>query len=153
MDNSKKIVVGMLVLTVFVLVVSIASLYVQVTIESGNACGCVIPLPFFIPFIGSVGLFIGTLVYYLFSPGTERKPDVNSALRLLSGDEASVMKALAKSGGSLSQAGIVKATGLSKVKVFRVIARMLSRGLVEKESSGKTNIIHISRDIRNLFVE
>jgi len=52
-------------LSIFVFIVAISSLYVQIQIVEGNICGCLIPLPLFIPFIASVGLFIGTLSFYL----------------------------------------------------------------------------------------
>ena len=82
MDSSRKIVYGILILSMFVFIISVISLYVQVTIESGDACGCLIPLPFFIPFVGSTGLFIGTLIFYLFSPRIDKRAIKKTLIRL-----------------------------------------------------------------------
>lgn len=154
MDGSRKIVFGILVLSVFVFVISVTSLYVQVTIESGDVCGCLIPLPFFIPFVGSTGLFIGTLVYYLFTPRLERRhsgPGRELLLKLMGEGEAEIMKALAGSGGELSQARLMALTGMSKVKVFRTLERMRARGMIEKRPLGKTNAITMVDGFRNFL--
>ncbi len=156
MDSSRKIVFGILILSVFVFIISVTSLYVQVTIESGDVCGCLIPLPFFIPFVGSTGLFIGTLVYYLFTPRLERrhsKPDRDLLLNLLGENEARVLKTLTDNRGELPQARLTTLTGISKVKVFRTLERMKARGMIEKRPLGKTNAITLSEDFRNLFLE
>ena len=156
MDGSRKIIFGILILSVFVFIISVTSLYVQVTIESGDVCGCLIPLPFFIPFVGSTGLFIGTLVYYLFTPRLDSKPsrqDRNLLLNLLGESEARILKTLTENKGELSQAKLTTLTGISKVKVFRTLERMKARRMIEKRPLGKTNAITLSEDFRNLFLE
>ncbi len=156
MNGSRKIVFGILVLSVFVFVISVTSLYVQVTIESGDVCGCLIPLPFFIPFVGSTGLFIGTLVYYLFTPKLERshsKPDRELLLNLFGENEARVLKILTDSRGELSQARLTALTGISKVKLFRTLERMKARNLIEKRPNGKTNLVSLTEGFRDLFLE
>ncbi len=156
MDGSRKIVFGILVLSIFVFTISIVSLYVQMTIDSGDVCGCLIPLPFFIPFMGSTGLFIGTLVYYLFTPRPDKgspKMNRNLFLGLLGDDEAMVLKALAENSGELSQARLASLTGIPKVRVFRTLEKMKARKLIEKRPMGKTNMVAIGRDFRSFFLE
>jgi DNA-binding MarR family transcriptional regulator len=156
MDGSRKVVFGILVLSVFVFIISVTSLYVQVTIESGDVCGCLIPLPFFIPFVGSTGLFIGTLVYYLFTPRFERrypKPDMDTLLNLLGESETRVLKTLTDNNGELSQARLTTLTGISKVKLFRTLERMKARNMIEKRPNGKTNLVSLTEGFRGLFLE
>jgi len=151
MNDAKKIVFGILILSIFILVVSISSLYVQTKISSGNVCGCFIPIPLFIPFIASIGLFIGTLIYYLLSPKFDKKKiDKNSLLNFLEGDERKVMELLIEK-KEITQAEIVRKTNLSKVKVFRILKRFENRGLIEKSSIGKTNMIILSESINKLL--
>jgi hypothetical protein len=153
MDSSRKIIFGILILSVFVFIISVISLYVQVTIDSGDVCGCLIPLPFFIPFIGSTGLFIGTLVFYLFSPMTEKNAKLYRKLLLsmLGDSEAIILKALADNRGELSQARLTTLTGISKVNVFRTLEKMKTRKLIEKKPHGKTNTIKLCDGFRGII--
>lgn len=156
MESSRKVIYGILILSVFVFIISVTSLYVQVTIETGDVCGCLIPLPFFIPFVGSTGLFIGTLVYYLFLPGVEKKHpggEKELLMGLLGDNEALVMKTLAENRGELSQAKLGRITGISKVKLFRTLERMISKNLIEKQPNGKTNQISLAEGFRKLIME
>lgn len=150
MNDSKKVVFGILILSVFVLIVSVSSLYVQTEISSGNACGCFIPIPIFIPFIASIGLFIGTMVYYMFSPKFDKKIDKNSLLNFLDGDERKVFRVMLDKKG-INQAELVRETNLSKVKVSRILKRFENKGLIEKISVGKINIIKLNKGISELI--
>jgi uncharacterized membrane protein len=153
MNPQKKFLTGMLVLTAFILVVALSSLYVQIQVSSGNACGCAIPLYLFVPLVGSMGLLIGVLAYYLLSPRFEKPPvDKSLLLGFLEKDEASVMKVLLDHKGEVSQAEIVKQTGLQKVKVFRVLHSLKLRGIVTKEQNRKVNIVRLSEGMRKLLL-
>jgi uncharacterized membrane protein len=154
MNPQKKFLTGMLVLTVFIMAVALSSLYVQMQVEAGNVCGCAIPLYLFVPLLGSIGLFIGVLAYYLLSPRFERPAvDKSQLLAFLGKDEAIVMKALLDHKGEVPQAEIVRRTGLPKVKVFRILSSLQKRGIVSKEQNRKINIIRISEGMRKLFMD
>ena len=150
MDNSRKIIYGILILSVFVLIVSISSLYVQTEISSGNACGCFIPIPIFIPFIASVGLFIGTVTYYMFSPRFDKKLDKNILLNFLEGDGKNVFEIILEK-KEVNQAKIVKESKLSKVKVSRILKRLEENGIVEKHTVGKINLIKLNKNIAEII--
>ena len=151
MEDSKKIISGILILSIFVLIVSVSSLYVQTEISSGNACGCVIPIPIFIPFIASIGLFIGTMVYYILSPRfNKEKIEKKTLARFLEGDERKVFYEILNE-KEVNQAKIVKQTNLSKVKVSRIIKKLEGRGIVEKSTVGKINIIKLPEDIKKII--
>jgi len=147
----KNVVLGMLTVSVFVLVVSIVSLYVQVQISSGTVCGCAIPIPLFIPLIACIGLFIGTLFYYLISPKFDTpKVDKNVFLQFLSGDEKKVFEKILEK-KTISQASLVNETNLSKVRVFRILEHFKSKGLIIKRPYGKTNIIELNDELVKLI--
>jgi uncharacterized membrane protein len=153
MNPQKKFLTGMLVLTAFIFVVALSSLYVQMQIESGNVCGCAIPLYLFIPLLGSIGLFIGVMAYYLLSPRFERPVvDKSQLLSFLGRDEASVIRVLLEHKGEVPQAEIVRQTGLPKVKVFRVLHSLKARGIITKEQNKKVNIVRLSEGMRKLLL-
>ncbi|MBN1896212.1 MAG: hypothetical protein JW789_00605 [Candidatus Aenigmarchaeota archaeon] len=151
MEYQKKFIIGMILIAGFVLIIGISSFYVQMQIDSGNVCGCLIPITLFIPFLGSVGLLIGTLVYYFFNPFHEENIDGNVFLSLFESDEMKVMKMLINSGGKASQARIVRETNLSKVKVFRILEKLSRKDVVSKESLGKTNNVTVNKKMMKCF--
>jgi hypothetical protein len=153
MHPQKKFLTGMLVITVFILIVSLAALYVQIQVSSGNACNCEIPLYVLVPIIGAMGLFIGVLSYYLLSPKFEKPPvDKSQLLAFLQRDESAVMKIILDNKGEVSQAEIVRQTGLPKVKVFRVLHSLKLRGIVTKEQNKKVNIVRLSEGMKKLLL-
>lgn len=143
----KKIVAVMLIISAFVLTVAASSLYIQIQIEEGHACGCVIPLYIFIPFLSSLGLFIGTLVYYLLHPIRERRIHIDQIVPLfLDKDEAVIVKEILKE-RKITQASLMRRTKMNKVKIFRILERLKQKGIIEKEPYGKTNIVKLSSEI------
>jgi len=152
MEQSKKIIASSMVLTIFVLVVSLAALYVQVQIDAGTVCTCMIPLPVLVPLLSSIGLLVGTFVYYVSSPKFEKGGiDRNAVLKFLNPTEQKVMNVILDNRGEITQAKIVSQTGLQKVKVFRVIERLMAKGILSKEPHGRTNKITLSNEIRRIF--
>ena len=152
MGHSRKIIGGSLVIAIFVLVVSLTSWYVQLQIDSGTICSCAIPLPVLIPFVSSIGLLVGTFVYYMFSSEKGGEIGTEILFDLLTKDEADVMKVIVEEGGEISQAKIVSFTGMPKVRVFRIIERLKRKGIISKEPYGKTNLVKLRDDIKKVFV-
>jgi len=153
MKKERKIILGMLILSVFVLIVALSSLYVQMQIETGNICGCAIPLWIFVPFLSALGLFIGTLTYSFFLPQFKSKPfkkNIYPLLNLVSPEEREILKKIIENGGEILQSKL-SSSELSKVKVFRILERLKAKGIIEKENYGKTNIIRLNKEIKKLF--
>jgi len=70
----------------------------------------------------------------------ERKQSLDAVLHVLSEDERKVVETVASGGGeAMLQKDIRWKTGLSRVKVHRVIARLAQRGLVKVEKYYNTN--------------
>jgi len=152
MRHSKKIIGGSLVIAIFVLIVSLTSWYVQLQIEAGTICSCAIPLPILIPFVSSIGLLVGTLVYYMYSPESkDKKIERDSVLKFLDPPEREIMDAILDNNGEVSQARIVSETGIPKVRVFRSLERLRAKGIIMKERFGKTNLIKLPDDVRKIF--
>lgn len=64
-------------------------------------------------------------------------------IRVSKPEERAVLEVLRNSGGVCHQKDIVFKTGLSKIKVHRIIARLAERGAIQVKRIGKTNEVTI----------
>lgn len=67
-------------------------------------------------------------------------------LRLLTGDERTMFKAIMDSGGEALQKDLILSTKMSNAKVSRVLDRLAAKGVISKERFGATNKIRIRSD-------
>lgn len=67
-------------------------------------------------------------------------------LRLLSGDERAMFRAVVDNGGEALQKDLIVRLKWSDAKVSRVIDRLIEKGVVTKERHGSTNKIRVSVD-------
>jgi len=153
----RNIFLALTILLGFIFIVSISTFYVSDAIRNNNACGCVIPIPYMILILSSLGLFVGCLVFYLFiSKHMHEKKEIDknvmATLNFLEKDERTMLNELIRNRGELSQSGFEKATGIHKVKVYRVLERLRSKGIIIKDSQGKTNRIVLSEELKRLFL-
>jgi uncharacterized membrane protein len=66
---------------------------------------------------------------------------------LLLPDEKTVIQELRKSNGEMTQSQLVIKTGLSKVKVHRVVKSLTLKGIIKKYEYGLTNKIILEKEI------
>lgn len=64
-------------------------------------------------------------------------------IRVSKPDERAVLEVLRGSGGMCRQKDIVFKTGLSKIKVHRILARLSERGAIQVKKTGKTNEVTV----------
>lgn len=102
--------------------------------------------------VAAIGVGVGVIVYYLLVPEIRPSRIVDASpptdyrdavLRMLKDDERRVVEALNSSGGTAFQRDVQRATGFSKVKTHRVIARLAERRLIEVTQAGRTNEIRL----------
>jgi uncharacterized membrane protein len=151
MDLRKKLLAVIIVIAGFIFGVSFSTLYAQVHISEGTACSCTLPIPLLIPTFSSLGVFVGSLVYYMLSPKIEKKEakDVRLLLDMLEPDEKAIIKRIIESKGEISQSKLSSEFG--KVKTFRVLEGLRLRGVIEKVPYGKTNKIRLSEKFVNIL--
>ena len=65
MNINKQMSIAVMLITGFIFAVSFGTLYVQTNIVEGTVCSCTLPIPLLIPTFSSLGVFVGSLVYYL----------------------------------------------------------------------------------------
>ncbi|UCE45994.1 MAG: hypothetical protein JSU93_03795 [Methanobacteriota archaeon] len=79
-------------------------------------------------------------------PLDEGKRETYLILRLLSGDERRMFKAVMDAGGAALQKDLIKNTKMSNAKVSRVLDRLQEKGVITKARHGSTNMVRISVD-------
>ena len=138
----------------FIFAVSFSTLYAQTHIIEGTACACTLPVPVLIPTFSSLGILIGSLVYYVMFPKlreTEKKvaEDARVLLDMLSLDERNLIKKITENKGEITQSKLSSMFG--KVKTFRILETLKRRGIILKESYGKTNKIKLDEKFREVL--
>jgi uncharacterized membrane protein len=143
-----------MLITGFIFVVSFSTLYVQTHIVGGTACSCTLPIPVLIPTLSSLGILIGSFVYYMMAPKL-MESDKNLAensrilIGMLRSDERKIIDKLVKNKGEILQSKLSSEFG--KVKAFRTLRSLISRGIVTKESHGKTNKIKLNDEFKEVL--
>lgn len=135
----------------YLFVVSLASYHVFRTLE--DSCGCVIPVPLILFLLSTLGLFVGTLCYYLLSSrfsGREReaKGHARAALAFLKEEERRIVESLID--GPRRQADLER-LGLHRVQVHRLVRRLEERGVVEREREGNSLRVRLAAELAPLF--
>ena len=111
-----------------------------------------------IPLLVSISLLVGAGVFFLMSQKVESKQkslkeNINILMQFLNQDEKKFLDKLIESKGKVIQAEITRLPGMTKVKSHRVIQKLLDKGVIEKESLGKTNVIKFTENIKNALIE
>jgi uncharacterized membrane protein len=94
--------------------------------------------------IGVLALYGAGLIFgskQLRKAELEKKKRIQKTIRNLKSEEKTLYKIIAESGGLIFQSELVKRSGLSKVKVSRILDLLESKGLIEKRRRGMSNII------------
>ncbi|MEM5766609.1 MAG: hypothetical protein QW423_03190 [Candidatus Aenigmatarchaeota archaeon] len=147
-------IIPIILLSGFIFAVSFSTLYAQTHIIEGTACSCTLPIPILIPTFASLGLLIGSTLYYFMSPkiGESKEKQVQllfSLIEILNPEEREIMKKILENKGEIFQNKLSRTFG--KVKTFRVLENLRRRGVIDKESYGKTNIIRLNEKIRRML--
>jgi len=154
MNIGRKTLIIIMIITGFIFAVSFATLYVQTHIVEGTACSCTLPIPVLIPTFSSLGVFVGSFVYYLmFSKleNTDREStrEARDLLELLQNDEKKIILNIVENGGEMLQSKLSRKFG--KVKAFRTLEGLRKRGIISKEKHGRTNKIKLKPEYKNIL--
>jgi len=145
------IVLGITVLIFFIILSFNSALesIVNETCSHGASCPMYATLQFqkslsygFIVFLAALG---GYLYFMKDSLNIIKKPEEKKVskevLDNLEGEEKQIMNLVAQNDGSIYQSDLIKQTGLTKVKVSRVLDKLEGKRLIERKRRGMTNII------------
>jgi len=92
--------------------------------------------------VALVGALVGGgLGYYLKVEKKERVP-----MGLLTEDEERLIKAIREGGGTITQDRLPRMTDFSRPKITRLVSELQARGILRKESKGRTNEIKLIKE-------
>jgi uncharacterized membrane protein len=98
-------------------------------------------MPLFTYVVAAAAMGVGALIILLFQWRiTDRR--AHEILRILPEDERKIVEVLLKE-KRIEQMYLVAESGLSKVKVSRIVSRLQARGVVEKKPLGNTNLVKL----------
>jgi len=79
--------------------------------------------------------------------------DVNLILKFLNPNERKIIEKLIDSNGRVLQAEINRMDGMTKLKTHRAVKELERKGIIKRESLGKTNRIILSDDIKDIVIK
>lgn len=133
------------------LLVSFVNTLAELSTESctcGDTCDMVhfeIPTSFYLGAAGIVVLLLISLIFVV-KGGTVFTQQASldqwkKTLASLKGDEKRIYQELVDGGGAVFQSELAEKTGLSKVKVTRILDGLEARKLAERKRRGMTNVV------------
>jgi hypothetical protein len=135
--------------------------YSTPTPVTNSAQSSVLPLLGFVTLIGAALTGTSGAAYYfvrrpkvtfiqpsfqteVIAPSVIVETPYDSVSKTLTVDERKVVDVLTKHNGEYLQKYIRTETGLSRLRIHRIVARLAGRGIVTLEQSGNTNKVHLS---------
>ncbi len=152
----KPVLISLSIITGFIFVITVSSIYVSDMITNGDACRCVIPVPLMILLLSSLGVFVGGVTSFVFIDKLREKEQemgrmsLNSRemlLRILEEDEAKVVRRLLKEKGKAAQAQITKELGNDRVKAHRILKKLEEKKVILIDRAGKSNSVRLRKDL------
>lgn len=106
-----------------------------------------------IPFFVGIGVIAGAGIYWFMSKRMEEKQKslhgtAEIVMQFLGREEKAIVKRLVEENGKVLQSEISRIEGIGKLRSHRILQRMKDRGVIEIEKFGKTNIVRLSKNIR-----
>ena len=159
MDIRKRIVLGLLVVSVFIFLVTVL-VFVYALYSQGQAIPELLK-PFvefhmeFMVLMGVFGVFSGLTVFSIMNATIERqkkvvKTNIDIIMKFLTSEDREIVMLLLSKQGMTTQSEIARLPGMSRIKAHRVVKRLEDRGLVHVEKYGKINMIRIVDELKTM---
>ena len=113
---------------------------------------------YLIPFFAFIGLFVGTVVYYVMADRIAQQEvtlakNTRIILKFLSTLERKVVDTLLEGGGKVPQYELSHLPDLNKVKTHHILKGLEEKGVLTKEHLGKVNRIVLNAELYNVLRE
>lgn len=163
-DENKKLILGVIILVAAGYVIFSVNSLLQKSSDTDvcsaagtEECPHKQQLDFLIgalPIMLSIAIITGAGTYYFMTGRVESKEknlksNTEILLRFLKPDERKLVNMMVENEGKVLQAELTRLPGMSKVKSHRIVQRLVDRGVIEKDSLGKTNIVRFTKEIRD----
>ncbi len=144
------------ILTFFIFAISFTVFYT--TENFSSACGCILPPWVMIVSLSSLGLFVGSITYYLISNNylkekKEIEKNLIKFLDILDVEDKTILKKIIYNGGEINQSSLSKSLNIDKVKMSRIVSKMEEKNILKKEKNGMTNKLILETNLKKLFIE
>ena len=111
---------------------------------------------YLLPFIGFIGLLVGTGVYYIMSDKVIYKDkslrkNTKIILNFLTNQERKVINILMENDGKVQQYELSHLPNMNKVKTHRIISTLEEKGVIKKEKLGKINKIVLNKELYDVL--
>lgn len=158
MDIRKKMVLGVLIISIFIFLVTIL-VFVYALSSKGEAVPDIFR-PFvdyhieFMVIMGFFGVFSGLIVYIVINSTIEKqkkamKTNIAIIMKFLSKDDREILTLLMSKDGITTQSEISKLPGITRLKAHRVVRKLEQHGIIYIEKHGKINLIRLVEDLKN----
>lgn len=113
---------------------------------------------YLIPFFAFIGLFVGTVVYYIMADRivhqeTVLQKNTRIILKFLNPLERKVVDTILENGGKVQQYELSHLPNLNKVKTHRILKNLEDKGIIAKERLGKVNRVVLNRELYEVLSE
>jgi len=159
MDSRKQILLGIVVISVFILLVALTAFVYSLSSEGERVPSLLVPfLQYHVQFMVLMGLFgvlAGLTAYHLLNLTLEQekkvvKTNVDIIMKFLGPDEQEVVELLRKKEGRTTQSEISRLPGMTRLKAHRIVKKLAARGLVHVERDRKINIVRLVDELRGV---
>lgn len=159
MDIRKRIVLGLLVVSIFIFLVTVL-VFVYALYSQGQEIPSLLA-PFiewhmhFMVLMGVFGIFSGLVVYSIMTATLEKqrqlvKTNLGIIMKFLGDDEREIVDLLMRKEGMTTQSEIAKLPGMSRLKAHRIVKKLEDRGIVHVEKYGKINMVRIVDELKGM---
>jgi len=159
MDNRRKIVLALVVVSVFIFLVTVL-VFVYALYSQGQQVPVMLQ-PFmeyhiqFMVLMGAFGLFSGLVVYNILNATIEKQKKLVQAntdiiMKFLTPEDREVIRLLIAKDGMTTQSEIARLPRMSRLKAHRIVKKLEARGIVHVEKYGKINLVRMVDELRAL---
>ncbi len=140
-NMERRVILAIILLSLFTLTVSVLTLYLHLYLKASY---CPFPLEISLPILSSLGILIGSIVYYIYSSqevsgGMEWK----IILKLLGERERKIIKIL-RERKKIRYSELQRLTGIPKSTFNRIVKRLEEVGIIKSEREGRVTWIRIT---------
>ncbi len=159
MDNRQKIVLGILIISVFIFLITVLAFVYALSSEGSRIPQFLSPfLEHHIEFMVLMGVFgvgAGLIVYNILNATIEKqkktvKANMGILMKFLGKDDREVVSLLLSKGGVTTQSEISRLDGMSRLRAHRVVRKLEYRGIVHVEKNGKINMVRLVDELKEM---
>jgi len=159
MDVRRQIVLGLIVVSVFIFLVTVLVFVFALYSEGQPVPGLLQPfIQYHMQFMVIMGLFgvcSGLVVYSIMNATLEKQEKIvqtNLGIigKFLTTEDREVVRLLVEKEGMTTQSEIARLPGMSRLKAHRIVKKLEERGIIHVEKYGKINMLRLVDELKGL---